>query len=97
VFRCRRCGARQRVDVALPADAVCEGCGSDLHTCSNCIHFDTSRPNECRKPVPERIANKIKRNDCELFTPGLVQEFAREQPAASSSPRAAFDALFRKK
>lgn len=97
VFRCRRCGARQRVDVSLPFDAVCEGCGNDLHTCSNCIHFDTSRPKECRKPVVERVANKIRRNSCELFTPGLVQEFAREQPVATSRPRDAFDALFRKK
>ncbi|MGV8039631.1 MAG: hypothetical protein AB2L07_05990 [Thermoanaerobaculaceae bacterium] len=97
VFRCRRCGARQRVDVSLPFDAVCEGCSNDLHTCSNCIHFDTSRPKECRKPVTERVANKIKRNECELFTPGLVQEFAKEQPAPTSRPRDAFDALFKKK
>ena len=97
VFRCRRCGARQRLDVSLPFDAVCEGCNSDLHTCSNCIHFDSSRPKECRKPVTERVVNKIKRNACALFTPGLVQEFAREHPAPMSRPRDAFDALFRKK
>lgn len=97
VFRCRRCGARLRVDVAVPLDAVCEGCASDLHTCSNCIFFDTSRANECRKPVIERVANKIKRNTCELFTPGLVQEFAAEQPAPTNRPRDAFDALFKKK
>lgn len=97
VFRCRRCGARLRVDVALPLDAVCEGCSSDLHTCSNCIYFDTSRPKECRKEVVERVVNKIKRNVCELFTPSLVQEFAKEQPTVTSKPRDAFDALFAKK
>jgi hypothetical protein len=66
------------------------------------VHFDTSKPNECRKPVLQRVTNKSRRNSCELFTPNTVQEFASDRPspdnaAASNSPRAAFDALFKKK
>jgi len=80
-------------------ETVCPRCGSDVHTCTNCAHFDGSRPNECRKPVPERIESKSKRNDCQLFSPAVAQEFATEardggRPAAD--PRAAFDALFKK-
>jgi predicted RNA-binding Zn-ribbon protein involved in translation (DUF1610 family) len=102
VFRCRMCGTKQQLTGPLPSDATCTSCGNDLHTCSNCVHFDTSRPNECRKPVLQRVTNKSKRNTCELFTPNTVQEFASDRPsagngAASSSPRDAFDALFKKK
>jgi hypothetical protein len=104
VFRCRMCGARQQLSGSVAPDAVCTGCGNDLHTCSNCIHFDTSRPKECRKPVVERVTNKTRRNACELMTPNTVQEFGSDRPAAATpdgsaaaSPRAAFDALFSKK
>ncbi len=81
----------------LPFEATCGECGNDLHTCSNCLNFDTSRPNECRKPILQRVESKAKRNACQLFTPNTVQEFASDSRAASSDPRAAFDALFRKK
>jgi predicted RNA-binding Zn-ribbon protein involved in translation (DUF1610 family) len=104
VFRCRMCGTRQQLAGPLAFDAICSSCGNDLHTCSNCVHFDTSKPNECRKPVLQRITNKTRRNACELFTPNTVQEFASDRPATNtangtvvSSPRAAFDALFKKK
>jgi len=105
VFRCRMCGAKQQVSGALALDATCASCGNDLHTCSNCVHFDTSRPNECRKPVLQRVSSKTKRNTCEMFTPNTVQEFGGEAPAVSAGPseprfadpRAAFDALFKKK
>jgi hypothetical protein len=105
VFRCRVCGAKQEAAGSLATDAVCASCGNDLHTCSNCVYFDTSRPNECRKPVLQRVASKAKRNTCETFTPNTIQEFAGEQPQVSlgpgeakySDPRAAFNALFKKK
>jgi hypothetical protein len=83
--------------------AGCAAPSSDLHTCSNCVHFDTSKPNECRKPVVQRVTNKSNRNACELFTPNTVQEFASDRTTAAtggtpaSNPRAAFDALFKKK
>jgi hypothetical protein len=103
VFRCRMCGTRQQLTGPLSFDATCTSCSNDLHTCSNCVHFDTSKPNECRKPVVQRVTNKSKRNTCELFTPNTVQEFASDRSSAvtggtpASNPRAAFDALFKKK
>lgn len=97
VFRCRICGSKQRLAGVVPLEATCAECGNDLHTCSNCLHFDTSRPQECRKPVLQRVESKAKRNVCQLFTPNTVQEFGSDVRAVSSDPRAAFDALFRKK
>jgi hypothetical protein len=97
VFRCRVCGAKQVLSGALGSEATCSSCGHDLHTCSNCVHFDTSRPNECRRPVTQRVASKTRRNACELFSPNTVQEFGADKAAVSNDPRAAFDALFSKK
>jgi hypothetical protein len=100
VFRCTACGEKRLIMLGdvLPPDATCAKCGADLHTCSNCIHFDTSVHWECRKnaEIPARIAKKRDRNDCALFTPKLAQEFAKD--SAKGSPgdaRSAFDALFK--
>jgi hypothetical protein len=81
----------------MGVDVTCAKCGSDLHACANCIHFDTSATHACRKPVPVPVGNKTKRNTCEVFAPRTVQEFAPE-PASPKAhdPRAAFDALFKK-
>lgn len=95
-FRCAACGERQpSPEVAF--DASCAKCGQPVHTCSNCMHFDTSTLWECRQTIPARIAKKRAANDCALFTAKTVQEFAkdRDRPAAKDDPRAAFDALFK--
>jgi hypothetical protein len=97
VFRCRVCGDKQQVAGAVKLDETCFRCKADLHTCSNCVHFDTARPNECRKPVLVRIQSKTKRNTCELYAPNTIQEFGQDRAAASSDPRAAFNALFKKR
>lgn len=93
-FKCARCGARVlETDVAF--DAVCGECGSDLHSCTNCGYFDSSAPNECRKPVDERISAKSKRNECGLFQAKTVQEFASDsEGVAPSDAKSAFDDLF---
>ncbi len=76
--------------------ARCTGCASDLHTCTNCAHFDPGAPGQCRQPVVERIARKSVANACPEFSPRERQEFAVEKAApAAKDPRAAFDALFK--
>ncbi|MFH1175928.1 MAG: hypothetical protein V1750_00875 [Acidobacteriota bacterium] len=97
VFRCRVCGDKQQHSGAVSLEATCTRCGADLRTCSNCVNFDTARPNECRKPVLTRIVNKSKRNSCELYSPNTIQEFNSDRAVATSDPRAAFDALFKKR
>jgi hypothetical protein len=93
-FRCARCGEPVRRGAEpLPLDATCSKCRSDLHTCTNCRHFDTSARFECRLEIPERLFKKSTRNACELFEPKLVQGF-RADSGKPDDPRAAFDALF---
>ncbi|MCZ7650730.1 MAG: hypothetical protein M5U13_06020 [Thermoanaerobaculia bacterium] len=93
VFRCASCGR----PTSAPAghDAPCPACGAALHSCTNCVSFDSGAPRECRQPVAERIPRKAEANRCELFAPRLAQEFEREERRAPDDPRAAFDALFK--
>lgn len=109
VFRCAVCGAKRLVSAeaghpdALAADATCAHCGADLHSCTNCVHFDTGSRWECRRnaEVPVHIAKKSARNECPCFVPKLAQEFGADRdrpqgPSGPSDPRAAFDALFKR-
>ncbi|MCP4205325.1 MAG: hypothetical protein GY769_25725 [bacterium] len=94
VLKCSRCGAKVS-SLPSPGD-LCRSCGSDLHTCTNCRHFDTSAPNECRQPVEVRVAAKAKGNDCSHFEPKVVQEFAADSSSSGTATdaKAAFDDLF---
>lgn len=93
-FRCAVCGTRQEAG-ELASDAECRKCGADLHTCTHCVHFDTSAPLDCRQKILHRIGNKAKRNTCEHFEPKAAQEFASDTSGGTQDARAAFDALFK--
>jgi len=93
VLKCSRCGTK--MSAAPSALDVCKDCGADLHTCTNCKHFDSSAPKECRQPIGTRIAAKAKANDCEFFEPKALQEFAPSTPGGSAADaKTAFDDLF---
>ncbi len=97
VFRCARCGKAESVAAAAALDGRCASCGADLHSCSNCLSFDTGAPNQCRVPGVARVKRKDARNECASFEPRLRQESTAETPAGRpSDARAAFDALFDK-
>ncbi len=93
VFRCAVCGAKQEA-AGISREATCVKCKAELRTCTHCRHFDSSRPNECRKPVTARVGSKAKANDCELFEAKESQEFAAEAPSTNDA-KSAFDALFK--
>ena len=97
----------------LPADADfkanCPKCGTALHCCKQCAHFDTSTRFQCLKPIAVRVAMKDQANDCELFSPRVTvardaASSAQSAPPTKAAPaprtpqdaRAAFDNLFRK-
>jgi hypothetical protein len=97
VFRCARCGNL----LSLPVEAAqrCSRCGTDVHSCVQCVSFDTSARFECAQPtLPARVSPKESRNDCALFAPRTTVE--RQTGAASTttgptSARRAFDDLFK--
>ena len=93
VFRCARCGHQQDLSAPIESGGACSSCGADLHTCSNCTHFDTSAPNECRKEIQVAIRKKATRNECDLFEPKVAKEF-KSDSGKRDDPKAAFDSLF---
>jgi hypothetical protein len=88
----------------------CPKCGSELHCCKQCSHFEPSTRFQCVKPIPARIPYKDKANECELFTAKVtvMRDSASQASAAPASvvqpdsvrtpndARAAFDSLFKK-
>ncbi len=96
VFRCAVCGHKAQLLGEVAADALCEGCGKPLHTCTNCTFFDTGARFECRKPIPQRVESKTKANSCELFQPKAMRDLQARGPSSPQDARSAFDALFKK-
>src|SRR5471030_3131163 len=107
VCRCARCG--QLLSLTIAADSRCTKCGADLHSCVQCVSFDTSARWECTQSntLLARVAPKDARNSCDLFSPRTTIERQTGSPAGSgsggsgspgggtSSARKAFDDLFK--
>ena len=93
VVRCARCGNRLALPVAL--DGRCSRCGTDLHSCVQCVSFDTSARFECvQQSLKLRISPKDARNECALFAPRTTVERQTGTPGPTSA-RQAFDDLFK--
>jgi hypothetical protein len=96
VVRCARCGQELTVATAWSSDATCSRCGADLHACAQCVHFDTSAPFECQKPVPARVSPKDARNTCTFYEPRTtVERETTSSVGQTTSARKAFDDLFK--
>ena len=98
VIKCARCGAALTVAAAWSPDGKCQKCGADLHTCAQCVHFDTSAPFECQQPIRARVSPKDARNTCDRFEPRTTVEretTSATSPASVSSAKKAFDDLFK--
>jgi len=104
--RCSNCGA-----VLAPGfdpNGACPRCSFELHSCKQCVHFDTGKQFECTEPIPERITKKDAKNDCKFFAFRMTIEkdtspvtYATNAPAAPAAAkpndaRAAFENLFKK-
>ena len=105
--RCSSCGA-----VLMPGfdpKGDCPRCHVALHSCKQCVHFDTGKQFECTQPIPERITKKDAKNNCTFFefrmtvekdtSPVNYAKSATPAPAAASRPtdaRQAFENLFKK-
>ena len=92
VFRCARCG--NRLAVPVPLDGRCSRCGADLHSCINCMSFDTSARWECTQTLTARVAPKDGRNECSFFSARTTIE-RQTGTAGPPSARQAFDDLFK--
>jgi len=93
VFRCARCG--HRLALLVEAENRCPRCEVDLHSCIQCLSFDTSARFECSQTtLTARVAPKDERNACTLFAPRTTIE-RQTGTKGPTSARQAFDDLFK--
>lgn len=104
--RCSSCGAV--LAPGFDANAPCPRCHFELHSCKQCVHFDTGKQFECTQPIPERIAKKDAKNQCTFFEFRMTVEkdtspvsYATSTPAPATAARPndarkAFEDLFKK-
>lgn len=92
---CHKCGRELNSEFEFGRQDTCSGCGLATHSCMNCMHYNTSRYNECDEPVAERVVDKEKFNFCDYFKPGT----GKGGQGLSSRDQAlkAAEALFKKK
>ena len=64
----------------------CPKCGTALHCCKQCAHFEPSTRFQCLKPIVVRIAVKDQANECELFNPRVTVARDVAHPAAAGPP-----------
>lgn len=95
ISRCAECGTV----LPITADSLrqCPNCRAELHACRQCAHFDPAQRFECAQPVPERLTDKRRRNECTAFA--LMVTVERDTSSGSMRPddvRRAFSNLFKK-
>jgi hypothetical protein len=105
VCRCARCGNLLALPIA--DDSTCPKCSVALHSCVQCVSFDTSARWECTQSdkLPARVAPKDARNDCALYSPRTTVERQTSTPqnrdagnasgGSSNNAKQAFDDLFK--
>ncbi len=105
--RCSNCGTI--LAPGFDQNGQCPKCHLDMHSCKQCVHFDTAAQFECTQPIPERIPRKDLKNDCTFFefrmtvekdtSPVNYSTSSTPAPVANSRPddaRKAFEDLFKK-
>lgn len=94
VFKCARCG--NRLATPVEPDARCNRCGVPVHSCLNCVSFDTSARWECAQTaLPARVTPKDERNTCTFFEPRTTVERQTGTPQGPPSAKQAFEDLFK--
>jgi hypothetical protein len=98
ITRCNNCASEIQLMDEIRVTDKCNKCGTDLHTCRNCINFDPSARNECIKPIEVRISNKGVNNLCRFFEAKVLieKQGSGAAPKAENSHRQAFLDLFKK-
>jgi len=94
VFKCARCGSLLSLDITVASR--CSRCGVDVHSCINCVAFDTGARWECTEQarLSARVTPKDAGNLCTLFSPRTTVERQTGTPGPTSA-RQAFDDLFK--
>lgn len=98
MWQCYYCQQKLSLEVQKK-NRLCPSCGSDLHCCKNCAHYDESQSTQCNEPESPWVRDRAAQNTCPYF------EFASgshpsknahaEVAAEAERAKEAFKALFR--
>lgn len=91
---CFNCSASNPVLGSVGFRDECFKCGSDLHCCRNCAHYDPGSYNDCREPSAEVVREKDRANFCDYFSPGDGSGAGKDRSQELLSNA---EALFKKK
>jgi hypothetical protein len=95
--RCHYC--RNGLPVAVQQkNRLCPSCGSDIHCCKNCVHYDDNLSSKCREPDSPWVRDRATTNTCPFFEfVGGQANAAPADPKDLEAERAkeAFKALFK--
>jgi predicted RNA-binding Zn-ribbon protein involved in translation (DUF1610 family) len=92
---CGKCGAK--LDVMFNQVGrrdVCPECGSELHACIHCRHYDETVAKECKEPFAEVPEDKESANFCDFYQIGDGTQ--RQGASMREAQFNAAEALFRK-
>lgn len=91
MWRCHYCRLSLSVDTQHKHRS-CPGCGSDLHSCKNCSHYDETVSHQCREPNSEWLSDRTGENTCPFFEFRATSESGNNE---AEKAKEAFRALFR--
>lgn len=94
---CHKCGRELSADTEYGRQDSCPGCRASTHCCLNCLHYDTSKYNECAEPNADRVVDKEKANFCDYFKPCDTKARGAKAGDARSAALKAAESLFKKR
>ncbi|MFZ5469326.1 MAG: hypothetical protein ACOZIN_07795 [Myxococcota bacterium] len=92
---CGKCG--RKLDIVgnqVGRRDTCPECGSELHACVHCRHYDVSVAKHCKEPFAEVPSDQEAANFCEFFQVGEGGSLGSTSPEGL---RLAAEALFKKR
>ena len=96
VTRCGKCGHQVPTSqLEVDHQTKCLKCGTDLHSCRHCKHFDPDARFQCREKIEERIADKWAANECAFFKPVQSLDATGRRANTTEDARNAFHNLFK--
>lgn len=96
VTRCGKCGYQVPTSqLEVDHTTACAKCGTPLHSCRHCKHFDPDARFQCREKIETRIADKWAANECSLFKPVQSLDATGRRANSAEDARTAFHDLFK--
>lgn len=99
MWQCHYCRLPLKQDV-VRRNRLCPSCGSDLHCCKNCVHYDENVTAKCREPHHEWVSDRTRVNNCHYFEFKRICETTAangndDMTSEAERAKEAFRALFR--